>query len=160
MRPLLLAALLLLSLPALAAPPQPLDQPGWAALRSAHAGQPTIVHFWGLSCGPCLVELPEWGALLRQRPGLDLIVVEADQVEARPDRIAAVLDKAGLGQAKSRTLADPFDDRLRYRIDAGWAGELPLTLLIGRDGTVTRVLGGADFAAVRRWLNQQTEQHR
>ena len=27
----------------------------------AHAGQPTVIHFWGLTCGPCLVELPQWG---------------------------------------------------------------------------------------------------
>ena len=32
----------------------------WQALRQAHDGRPTIMHFWGLTCGPCLVELPEW----------------------------------------------------------------------------------------------------
>ncbi len=157
MKALLVVAALLLCPPAFAATLQPLDQSDWADIRKSHAGRPTIIHFWGTTCGPCLVELPAWGNFYGKHSGLDLILVEADQMPAQPEHITALLHKAGLGRAESWALADPFDDRLRYGIDAEWAGELPLTLLVGRDGTVTRLLGSVDFVAINRWLTAQTE---
>ena len=61
-----------------ASDPQPFERGSWAKIRAAHAGQPTVFHFWGLTCGPCLVELPHWGKLLGQRRDLRLVLVAAD----------------------------------------------------------------------------------
>jgi hypothetical protein len=108
-------------------------------------------------CGPCLVELPVWGALVRGRPDLRLVLVNTDRVLAKPERMSATLDKAGLGAFEIWAFADRFEERLRFEVDPDWRGELPRTLLIARDGAVTAFSGAADPATVHRWLDNQVQ---
>src|SRR5438876_871450 len=148
--------LLLLAHPALAEGPQPFVRGSWQELRQEHAGRPIIVHFWGLTCGPCLVELPRWGEFIREKPGVDVVMVAADPVVGERKAIAGVLAKAGCAAAESWMFADPFTDRLTYEVDPSWAGELPLTLLVGADGEVTTIRGEVNFAELHAWIVQQT----
>lgn len=148
----LLAALLLLAAPAFAEP-TPFQRGSWQDLRAAHAGRPLIVHLWGLTCAPCLTELPHWAALLRERQGVDVVLIAADPVPQDPARVTATLTRAGLGAVESWMFTDRFNERLRFEIDPRWRGELPRTLLIAADGTVTVLAGVADLAAVREWLD-------
>jgi len=69
--------------------------------------------------------------------------------------IEAAINDAGLGSAESWAFTDRFYERLRYEIDPAWAGELPRTEMIARDGTVTVLRGVADLAKVRAWLDAQ-----
>ena len=59
---------------------RPFKRGSWQQIRRAHEGQSIVVHFWGLTCGPCRVEMPKWGRLLQERPDLRLIVIDADLV--------------------------------------------------------------------------------
>jgi thiol-disulfide isomerase/thioredoxin len=140
-------------LPAHAAEPRPFVQGSWQELRAAHKGRPGIVHFWGLTCTPCLVELPEWGRFERSEPKADIVMVAADPVAIEPADLAAALTKAGLAKIESWRFADPFTERLEYEIDAAWQGELPFTVMLTADGTATTVLGAVDFAALRTWAD-------
>ena len=79
----------------------------WKHILAAHAGEPTAVHFWGVTCGPCPVEMPRWGELLRERPDLRLVVIHADLVPG----------EAGLAGAENWMFSDGFVERLRYEID-------------------------------------------
>jgi thiol-disulfide isomerase/thioredoxin len=158
MRLLLVIACLLLAMPAQAADLAPFVRGSWQQLRQAHAGRPTIVHFWGLTCGPCLTELPEWGRLLAERPDADLVLVAADPIPEEPASLAATLRKSGLGSAESWAFADDFAERLRFEIDPRWRGEMPRTILITGDGTVTATTGVSDMAALRAWIVAQTTQ--
>jgi hypothetical protein len=135
--------------------PLPFERGSWAKLRAAHAGQPTIVHFWGLTCGPCLVELPKWGKLLAERKDMKLVLLAADPLPQPADELTATLDRDGLGSAESWAFTDRFYERLRYEIDPRWAGELPRTELIAADGKVTVLPGVADLSKVRSWLDEQ-----
>lgn len=128
----------------------------WARLAASHQGRPTVVHFWGLTCGPCLVELPEWGRLLAARPDLRLVLVAADPLPQPPERVAATLERAGLGAAESWSFTDRFYERLRFEIDPAWSGELPRTVLMAADGQRTILPGIADLSAVRAWLDAQS----
>ena len=120
-------------------------------MRRAQRGAPVIVHFWGLSCAPCLGELPRWGQLLHDRPGLHLVLVAATpRPKTRPRRGGARPGRPGVGGA--RAFADSFLDRLRFEVGPDWAGELPFTVLIGKDGMTTTQAGTIDLAAVRSWL--------
>jgi len=162
MRLSLLLAALLSVVPywsAEAADPQSFERGSWAKLREAHAGQPTVIHFWGLTCGPCLVELPHWGALQAARPDLRLVLIAADPSPQDPERLAATLAKAGLDKAESWSFTDRFYERLRYEIDPAWAGELPRTMMIDRNGKATVLPGVADLAQVRQWLDAQSKSH-
>lgn len=144
---------------AAAADPQPFERGSWAKLRDAHAGQPTVIHFWGLTCGPCLVELPHWGALQAARPDLRLVLIAADPLPQDPERLAATLAKAGLDKTESWSFTDRFYERLRYEIDPAWAGELPRTVMIDRSGKATVLPGVAHLAQVRQWLDAQSKSH-
>jgi thiol-disulfide isomerase/thioredoxin len=156
MRYWLALSLMLAAAPALAADPLPFGKGSWQELRQQHAGRPAIVHFWGLTCGPCLVELPQWGRFAQSVTGIDIVMVAADPVPEPPADLAASLAKAGLGKAESWAFADPFTERLEYEIDPNWRGELPLTVLLGRDGSVTSTtLGTVNFAELRAWVERQ-----
>ena len=153
MKMLLAAALLLAwSLPCVAGELQAFKHGRWQILRQSHAGKPMVVHFWGLTCGPCLSELPDWGKLAQERPNSNLVLIAADPSPVQPAAISATLAKDGLSDTDNWVF-DGFSERLRYEVDPHWQGELPRTLLIGADGSVTAVDGVADLAVVRAWLD-------
>ena len=67
-RCLLAAIFLVVSLavaPAAEAPSElrPFVRGSWQEVLRSHKGRPTLVHFWGVTCGPCKVELPLLGKL-------------------------------------------------------------------------------------------------
>ncbi|HEY7248523.1 MAG TPA: TlpA disulfide reductase family protein [Xanthobacteraceae bacterium] len=156
-----LVALLILSLP-LGSPGlaganelHPFVRGSWKAILAAHAGQPTIVHFWGVTCGPCRVEMPRWAELLQELPDVHLIVINADLVPNEGSAVAAMLAQTGLAGAENWMFVDGFVERLRYEIDPQWHGEIPRTILIARDGSVTTIEGPADFKLVKTWLDRE-----
>lgn len=154
---ILLAFLVAMASLASAEPTSPLafERGSWAKLRASHNGQATVIHFWGLTCGPCLVELPHWGKLRQQRPDLNLVLIAADPLPQDPDRVSATLERAGLAGSESWSFTDRFYERLRYEIDPAWAGELPRTVMIDAKGEATVLPGVADLAQVRIWLDTQ-----
>lgn len=158
--PIIAALLVTFAMPApvQAGAPLPFERGSWAKLRAVHAGQPTVVHFWGLTCGPCLVELPNWGKFLSERKDLSLVLLAADPLPQSAEQIADTLDHSGLGKVESWRFTDRFYERLRYEIDPTWSGELPRTVMIARDGTATVLRGVADLSKVRAWLDEQARQ--
>ena len=133
-----------------AAPERVFERDSYAHIRASHAGQPLVVHLWGMTCGPCLVELPQWGALRRKRPELPLVLIQVDpsSPEARAKRLAA----AGLAGAESWSANTEFDEFLRASIDPTWPGDMPRTLLISPGGQVKTIPGTAQMSEVERWL--------
>jgi len=134
---------------------RPFVRGSWQALRRAHAGQPTVVHFWGLTCGPCLAELPSWGRLVRERPDMTLVLVDADPVPDERAGVIATLARDGLSGVESWLFDDRFEERLRFEIDPRWQGEMPHTVMLGRDGRSVTITGVADLREVRAWLDAQ-----
>jgi thiol-disulfide isomerase/thioredoxin len=129
----------------------------WEEIRRAHMGQPSVVHFWGLTCGPCRVEMPQWGQLLQERTDLKLILIEADLVPNELKAVAQMLAQSGLENAEKWIFADDFVERLRFEIDPQWRGEIPRTMLIARDGSTTIIEGPAEPAEIRAWLDAQRQ---
>ena len=134
---------------------RPFKRGSWQEIRQAHAGRPTVVHFWGLTCGPCRVEMPQWGKLLRERSDLDLVAIDADLIPNQVEDASEMLARTGLAGAENWIFDDPFTERLRFEIDPRWQGEIPRTMLIARDGKTTVIEGVADPAQVRAWLDGQ-----
>lgn len=157
---LLAAIFLLASLTAASAaePPsgmKPFMRGSWQQMLRAHGGRPTLVHFWGVTCGPCKLELPLLGKFMKDHPALDVVTISADLVPNLPEAARAMLDKAGLGTAENWLFSDGFVERLRFEIDPAWQGEIPRTMLIARDGTVTTIEGSAEIPELEKWLAQQ-----
>jgi thiol-disulfide isomerase/thioredoxin len=135
--------------------PRAFTAASWQALRRAQADEPLIVHFWGLTCGPCLAELPQWGAFAARHRNARIVLVNWDRRAQAPARIAATLAKAGLGRAESWALGEGYEEKLRFGVDRDWMGELPRTELLARDGSVTAFSGAADFVRLAAWLAAQ-----
>lgn len=128
----------------------------WQAILHAHAGRPVMINFWGVTCGPCKVELPLLGKFVKDNPGVDVVTINADLVPNAREAALSMLRKAGLSSVENWTFSDGFVERLRFEIDPAWHGDIPRTMLIARDGKVTTVEGIIDLAAVRKWYDAQT----
>src|SRR5258707_2621657 len=147
----------LLSAPASEAPPQlkPFERGSWHEVLRSHAGRPTIVHFWGVTCGRCKVDLPLLGEFMKVHSAIDMVTVSADLVPDLPGATRSMLEKSGLQSAENWIFSDGFVERLRFEIDPGWQGEIPRTVLISRDGEITTIEGSAEMADLDKWSDQQ-----
>jgi thiol-disulfide isomerase/thioredoxin len=148
----------LLGLSAIIAAPTPLkpfERGSWQQVLHAHAGRPTLVHFWGVTCGPCKLELPELGAFMKAHPGIDVVTISADLVPNLPAATQAMLDKAGLSPAENFIFNDGYAERLRFEIDPSWQGDIPRTMLITRDGEISTIEGSTEPADLEKWSAEQ-----
>jgi thiol-disulfide isomerase/thioredoxin len=145
---------LLLALPAQAAELAPFGRGSFAGLKAEAAGAPLVVHFWALSCAPCLAELPGWARLARSHPGMRLVLVNTDPPEAEP-QVKRMLERMGVARLRNMAFADRFAARLRFEVDPQWQGELPRTDLVGTDGATRGVLGMFHRPELERWLAAQ-----
>jgi thiol-disulfide isomerase/thioredoxin len=130
---------------------KPYGRGAFAQLRKDHGGKPLIVHFWSVTCPPCLVELPEWAKLLREKRGVDVVFVNTDQEDDRA-RAAMRIEKAGLSRAAHYAFAEEFAERLYFEVDKSWRGELPFTALVAPDGGLVTVTGAIDDPLIAGWL--------
>jgi thiol-disulfide isomerase/thioredoxin len=147
----------LVSAPASEAPTQlsPFGRGSWNDILRSHAGRPTIVHFWGVTCGPCKVELPQLGEFMKVHAAIDMVTVSADLVPDLPGATRSMLEKSGLQSAENWIFSDGFVERLRFEIDPGWQGDIPRTMLISREGAITTIEGSAEITDLNKWSDQQ-----
>jgi thiol-disulfide isomerase/thioredoxin len=160
MKRLLLAATLLVAFLAPAGSEtssqlKPFVRGSWQDVLRSHAGRPTLVHFWGVTCGPCKIELPVLGKFMKDHGDIDVVTISADLVPDLPAATRSMLTKAGLGSAENWIFDDGFVERLRFEIDPAWQGDIPRTILIARDGTATTVEGSAEVQDLENWTAQQ-----
>lgn len=118
---------LALSLSAIAAPPvKPFRTESLAQIRAAHEGTPFVLVLWSLDCPPCFRELELLGRIHESAPALELVLVATEPYGGAGIRsaIRATLARFGLAQLEAWAFSgDP--QRLRYKIDPRWYGELP-----------------------------------
>lgn len=134
---------------------KPFGRGSWQDILRSHAGRPTIVHFWGVTCGPCKVELPLLGQFMRDHSAIDMVTISADLVPDLPGAARSMLEKSGLGPAENWIFGDGFVERLRFEIDPAWQGDIPRTMLISREGKITTIEGSAEMKELEKWSGQQ-----
>ena len=111
-----------------------------------------------MTCGPCRTEMPRLGQLLAAHPGVDVVTVDTDEAGgamASSEAALAFLKQSAVPLADAWRFADPFAAKLFFSVDPAWQGEIPMTVLLARDGTATRQLGAADPAALEAWFAAQ-----
>ena len=131
---------------------RPFGRGTWKSLLAAHAGQRAIVHFWGITCGPCMAELPTWTGFLKSHPDAPVILIAADPAPQPDDALSGVLRKAGLDGVESWRFDTGFTERLYFEVDPDWQGEMPRTTLLNADARQESWLGLTDFARLGAWL--------
>ncbi|QWE17140.1 TlpA disulfide reductase family protein [Polynucleobacter sp. AP-Nino-20-G2] len=122
----------------------------WSSLLKKNAGQAIAVHFWGVTCAPCAREMPQWGKFLSADRGSKVIFIQVDEVPVEATK--KMLSQAHLDAADNYYLNIPFDDYFRHEIDPQWRGETPMTLLIDKNGKITRKTGPINFLALKKWF--------
>lgn len=132
-----------------AAKPFTADTP--AVLAQRFTGKPYLLAFWSVDCPHCQTELELFARLLRERPGLPLVLVAVDAPELAP-AVSARLAELGLASADNWQFADARQERLRFVIDRRWRGELPRNYLFDASHRVQAASGALSEAAVRRWF--------
>jgi thiol-disulfide isomerase/thioredoxin len=152
----------LLSATASEAPPRlkPFGRGSWQEVLRSHAGRATLVHFWGVTCGPCKVELPLLGEFMRDHSAIDVVTISADLVPDLPDATRSMLEKSGLASAENWIFSDGFVERLRFEIDPDWQGDIPRTMLISKEGKITTIEGSANMTELERWSDHQPAESR
>lgn len=128
---------------ATAATLKPYQSGDWSRLIKTGDGSPMAIHFWGVTCPACVKEMPQWGAFVKRNPNAKIIFIQVDDVS--PEMMQKMLNKAGLEKANNYYLASAFDERLRYEIDPQWHGETPTTILIDKNGKLSRKTGLINF---------------
>ena len=132
------------------------ERGSWEQILHAHAGRPTMVHFWGVTCGPCKVELRQLGEFMKRHRNIEVVTISADLVPNLGAATRSMLQNAGLSSAENWIFSDGYAERLRFEVDPSWQGDIPRTLLIAKDGETTTIEGSAEIATLEKWSNDQT----
>ena len=130
---------------------KPYGRGDFAKIVQAHAGRPLILHYWSVTCPPCLAELPQWKKIVDGRKEIDVVFVNTDDEDDRA-RASARLEKVGLSGAAHYGFADSFAEKLYFEADKSWRGEMPFTALVSPDGAVVTVTGEVDDPFIAGWL--------
>ena len=125
----------------------------WSAITKKYTNQAVAIHFWGTTCGPCITELPEWGRYLKSNKNIKAIFVQVDDVSGA--MIRKRLQSAKLDKYDHYYLASNFDEFIYFEVDRTWHGEIPMTILIGKDGKKERILGSVEFKDIKKWSSKQ-----
>lgn len=150
---LTLALLLALVPPVAAQEIRPFVSGSIKEITAARQGKPFILGMWSLTCTHCREELALLSGLIKKHPDLDLVLVATDTPE-EGEAISATLRQSGLGSAEAWVFADPFVERLRFKIDPKWHGELPRTYLYDPSHQALAFSGKLDAIQLEQWLKK------
>jgi len=119
------------------------DTKGLAAAIAAQQGKVVIVNFWATWCVPCREEFPDLVRLekaYRER-GVSVVGVSIDLPKDMPkvEKFLAASAPDFPNYIK-RTGGD--DQEFIESVDPRWGGELPFTVVYGRDGKKAEALSG------------------
>jgi thiol-disulfide isomerase/thioredoxin len=122
---------------AVAEAPRPVDAPQVKELVRAQHGKVVLLSFWATWCVPCLAEFPEIVEIeksYRDR-GVVVISVSADAPRTIESSLVPFLDKNKPGFPVYFMQTDDVEKFLHI-IDPEWAGDIPATYFINREGEV------------------------
>ncbi|HEY1435223.1 MAG TPA: TlpA disulfide reductase family protein [Thermoanaerobaculia bacterium] len=125
-----------------------IDAKGLAAAVAKDRGKVVVVNFWATWCVPCREEFPDLVRLEKayRARGVAVLGVSIDLPKDMPkiEKFLAT-HKPDFPNFVKRAGGD--DQDFIDAVDPKWGGELPFTVLYGRDGKKARVLSGRQSSA-------------
>ncbi len=109
---------------------------------STHRGSVVVLDFWATWCGPCVGEMPTLDKIYRKKKpdGVEMFLVNCNEPS---EAVKKFIDQKGL------TPPVVLDTDVSKAQDAYKADAIPQTVVIGKDGTVRKVIIGAGPDSVR-----------
>ncbi len=119
-----------------------------AAAVAAEKGKVVLVNFWATWCVPCREEFPDLVKLEKawRDRGLRVIGVSTDLGKDLP-KVEKFLAATQPDFPNYRKKSGGDDQDFIESVDGKWGGELPFSVLYGRDGRKARVLSGKQSGA-------------
>ena len=120
-----------------------LDANGLARRVAQERGRVVLVNFWATWCLPCREEFPDLSRLQRKYAarGLRILGVSTDLRSQMPAVEKLLADvKPSFPNYRKTTGGD--DGKFIDAVDPSWGGELPFSVVFGRDGKKAMVLSG------------------
>jgi len=105
-------------------------------------GKPRLVHLWATWCKPCVAEMPELAAALREMSALDVLLVSLDE-PAKSEKAAKLLADAGGTPGVSLLAPPPRVYSAMRSVDPDWEGAVPTTLLFDGKGRLVHAQRGS-----------------
>jgi thiol-disulfide isomerase/thioredoxin len=120
-----------------------LDAAGLARRIAQEKGRVVLVNFWATWCAPCREEFPDLARLSRALSprGLSVLGVSTDFAKEVP-AVEKFLAEHAPPFPNYRKKSGGDDQDFINGVDRSWGGELPFSVLYGRDGKKARVLSG------------------
>jgi len=118
-----------------------------SAVVRPHRGRVLVVNFWATWCEPCRAELPSLAKVWKKSHGtFDVVLVSADSLRLKDGVVPAVL--GGL-DSPFPCFIEASDDPQKFidTVDPRWEGELPHTVVYGRDGKAAASAAGLQSEA-------------
>ena len=134
------------------------DAKGLSEAIAREKGKVVLVNFWATWCVPCREEFPDLSRLQKAYEGRGLRVIGVSTDFAKE---TAAVEKFLAEQKPSfpnyRKTSGGDDQLFIDAVEKSWGGELPFSVLYGRDGKKARTLSGkhsfADYeTAIRKLL--------
>ena len=111
------------------------DFQGLQPLFEQDDGKVRVVNFWATWCAPCIKELPYFEEVRSQYTsrGVEVILVSLDLPSMWESRLPSFIRKKQIASPVV-VLDDPDQNSWIPRIDPGWSGAIPATLIYsGKD---------------------------
>ena len=120
-----------------------LDAPGLLERVARERGRIVLVNLWATWCEPCREEFPSLSRLQKAYGGRGVVVlgVSTDFSSQLPavEKFLA-MQRPSFPNYRKKSGGD--DQEFIDAVDRSWGGELPFSVLYGRDGKKARVLSG------------------
>jgi thiol-disulfide isomerase/thioredoxin len=93
-----------------------------------------LVNFWASWCTPCVEELPAFERIGREYGDeeLKVLLVSLDFPKQIESRLMPFIEKNNI-RSEVLVLNDPDANKWIDRVDPGWSGSIPATLIYNRD---------------------------
>ncbi|QHJ07292.1 TlpA disulfide reductase family protein [Hymenobacter busanensis] len=126
----LVASLLLSALPAAAQQVRVVKLPALQQLLARPTDTTYVVNFWATWCGPCVAELPHFEQLRRRHATakVQVLLVSLDFASQLDKKVRPFVQRHRL-VAPVWLLNEPDQNAFIDKVDAGWSGALPFTLV-------------------------------
>lgn len=126
-------------------------------IEQQYKSRPFLMTLWSSDCAPCRLELRILSEIKSEFPDLDLdlVLISTDNIKDAKE-INRILKEYHLDAINSWIFAETNIERLRYKIDPHWSGELPRSYFYKVDATRLAVSGSLTKERITKWIELET----